>query len=666
MRRHALCVAGLVMLINIAVASPSASQEVSPSELVRFDDCGSFLDHVKTEALARVGPYGFGSGGSYLVRDVAEAAAAEAEAAAEAADDAGAARVAGVDYSTTNVQEAGVDEPDIVKTDGRRIVAVSGDVLYHIDVSAGDPAVTATYDLWPWTNSFGGGWRRPDSTLFLRGDTALLMMSGDSYIPGITHEPKTQVVQFDLSEPSVLRVERSLSIDGRLVSARLVGDRASLVVSSESRIDREFVYPASRFESALSRAARANRNAIRESTLEHWVPGYELKVRDSGGVRGTLVDCSTTFAPQEFSGFGLLSVLNIDLSEDLRLDAVASLMAGGDTVYASSDRLYVASRRWIDRNDFDLADAGRSTTHIHRFDISGPDGPTYEASGSVNGLLLNQFAMSEHDGYLRVASTNLPVWGWWRADGISESRVDVLERDGGRLRVVGSVQGLGRGERIFAVRFIGDMGYVVTFRQVDPLYTIDLADPTAPEVRGELKIPGYSAYLHPIGDDLVLGVGQDADDQGRLLGTQVSLFDVSDPAKPTRTHRFTLPRRSRTEVEFNHRAFLYWPRTGLAVLPVGWWGYKEGSDEWESYQGAIALQVGSEGIEQLGTIEHDLEADGGEPGFYRWMHAPIRRSLVIGEELFTLSDAGLKGSDLASLAENSWTRFASPPTPYVY
>lgn len=670
MKRHALCVAGLVMLLSLSVASPSASQETSPSELVRFDDCDAFLDHVKTEALKRVGPYGFGAGRSYLAWDVAEAAAAEAEAAAEAAQDtATKAPVAGVDYSTTNVQEAGVDEPDIVKTDGKRIVAVSGGVLYHIDVAGDDPAVVATYDLWPWTNSFGGGWRLPDSQLFLRGDTALVMMSGDSHTLGGAREPKIQVVQFDLAEPSVLRVERSMSVDGRLVSARLVGDRASLVVSSQPRIDREFVYPATRFESSISRAARANRNAIRESTLEHWVPAYELKVRDSAGVRGTMVDCSATFAPQEFSGFGLLSVLNFDLSGDIRMGSVASVLAGGDTVYASSERLYVASRRWIDRVDFDAADAGRTTTHIHRFDVSGPDGPVYEASGAVNGLLLNQFAMSEHDGHLRVASTNLPVWGWWRDDGTtSESRVDVLERDGGRLRVVGSVKGLGRGERIFAVRFIGEMGYVVTFRQVDPLYTIDLSDPTDPQVLGELKIPGYSAYLHPIGEDLLLGVGQDADEQGRLRGTQVSLFDVSDPANPQRTHQFKLPRYSRTEVEFNHRAFLYWPQTGLAVLPVGWWGYKDGSGEWESYHGALALRVGPEGIERLGTIEHELDGEAlkKQSGYYRWMHAPIRRSLVIGDGLFTLSDAGLKGSDLESLADTSWTRFPSRPTPYVY
>ena len=152
------------------------------------------------------------------------------------------------------------------------------------------------------------------------------------------------------------------------------------------------------------------------------------------------------------------------------------------------------------------------------------------------GSLLNQFSLSEHEGILRAATTV-----GFGPD--AESRVTTLERRDGRLVKRGDVGGLGRGERIYAVRFIGDVGYVVTFRQVDPLYTIDLADPDRPRVLGELKIPGYSAYLHPVGDDLLLGVGQDATDQGRLQGLQISLFDVSDLARPARLQQLRLGER---------------------------------------------------------------------------------------------------------------------------
>ena len=188
-----------------------------------------------------------------------------------------------------------------------------------------------------------------------------------------------------------------------------------------------------------------------------------------------MIDCSAAYTPQEFSGIAVVSVLTFDMSEAIDVESVASVMSGGDTVYASTDRLYVANHRWIDSDDEDISGLA---THIHRFGIGGPEGPVYEASGSVEGFLLDQFAMSEHDGYLRVASTSAPPW-WW-SDEEPDSRVDVLERNGRELLVVGSVGGLGRGERIYAVRFMGDIGYVVTFRETDPLYTIDLSDPARP------------------------------------------------------------------------------------------------------------------------------------------------------------------------------------------
>ena len=135
--------------------------------------------------------------------------------------------------------------------------------------------------------------------------------------------------------------------------------------------------------------------------------------------------------------------------------------------------------------------------------------------------------------------------------------MSILTENDGVLEVVGAVGGLGKGERIFSVRFIGEVGYVVTFRQTDPLYTLNLADPTNPIVEGELKILGYSAYLHPLGDGLILGVGQDATEEGRTLGAQLSVFDVADPGNPKRVHQYTMPGAS-SDVEFDHRAFLYW------------------------------------------------------------------------------------------------------------
>ena len=168
------------------------------------------------------------------------------------------------------------------------------------------------------------------------------------------------------------------------------------------------------------------------------------------------------------------------------------------------------------------------------------------------------------------------------------------------LKQVGQVGGLGRGERIYAVRFIGDTGYVVTFRQVDPLYTVDLSEPTDPKVVGELKVPGYSAYLHPVGEGLILGVGQDATEQGRLQGAQVSLFDVADLAAPRSLDRVAMGQGSSSEVEYDHHAFLSYEPTGLVVLPLE--VYANNSSQ--NFAGAVGLRVGAAGIDEIARISH--------------------------------------------------------------
>jgi len=191
------------------------------------------------------------------------------------------------------------------------------------------------------------------------------------------------------------------------------------------------------------------------------------------------------------------------------------------------------------------------------------------------------------------------------------------------------------------VRFAGDTGYVVTFRQIDPLYTVDLAVPERPRVLGELKIPGYSAYLHPIGEDLLLGVGQDVSEEGRPLGTQISLFDVSDLQHPARLHKESLGL-GWSEAESDHHAFLYWPRTGLMVIPFE--------------QRALGYRISrTRGIDPAGRIEHEAGKLSWTPG--------IRRSLVVRDSVLTVSDAGVKSSSVATLAERGWAAFPPPEAP---
>jgi len=230
---------------------------------------------------------------------------------------------------------------------------------------------------------------------------------------------------------------------------------------------------------------------------------------------------------------------------------------------------------------------------------------------------------------------------------------------------VGSVGGLGKGQRIYAVRFDAGVGYVVTFRQTDPLYTLDLRDPAHPKVTGSLEINGYSAYLHPLGNGRLIGVGQEADANGRVQGTQVSLFDVSDPAAPKRLAQFHV-QYGHSEAEFDPHAFLYWPATNLLVIPMtsmglaqsGVVGGNAGSGGAAvgkaapgvplpiapaQVAGAVALHVSNDSITQLATVSHQNE--------------PISRSLVVDRTLWTVGQTGLGAYDIGTLATQSWIGF---------
>ena len=178
----------------------------------------------------------------------------------------------------------------------------------------------------------------------------------------------------------------------------------------------------------------------------------------------------------------------------------------------------------------------------------------------------------------------------------------MLETSGNELIEVGKVGGLGKGERIYSVRFIGDVGYVVTFRQTDPLYTLDLSDPTNPEVKGELKILGYSAYLHPMDDGLLIGIGQDANEQGQVKGTQISVFDVSD-LQPGSTPPTARGRGVRSGGRVRPPRLPPLAETGLTMLPVQSWNWSDEGGE-SGFAGALEFEVSEDGIEEIATVIH--------------------------------------------------------------
>ncbi|CAN5796677.1 beta-propeller domain-containing protein [soil metagenome] len=647
---------------------------VLASALRPFDACEDYLDHVTGHALELVGPYGLDGHGWVAGDDAAMAAeesgmdvaeGGDASAPAAAVADGRATLREGVDFSGTNVQEAGIDEPDVVKTDGRILYTVAQGALHVVDVT-GDPTQLATVDL-------GDAW---DSQLLLDGDRLLVLSaseratpvdgaSADSLVSGGWSQ-FTVLHLYDVSDPADPTVTETLTLDGRHLSARLVDGVARVVIRSEPN-GLPFTFPQASGLRAERDAEAANRQVISDSTADNWIPYYMHEAAGGGSTEGSLVACDRIARPETFSGLGTVTLLTVDLDGGLLPDDEATaVLAGGDTIYASLERLYVATNRWIDWQA--SSDSGRAgtaheqTTELHAFDISDPATATYVASGEVPGRLLNQWSLSEHGGHLRAATT-LDDWrgGALPSGGASESMVTVLSERDGELAQAGQVDGLGLTEQIYSVRFMGDVGYVVTFRQTDPLYTLDLSDPTAPAVAGELKILGYSAYLHPVGDGLLLGVGQDADERGVITGTQLSLFDVADPADPQRLATADLGQGA-SDVEYDHRAFLHWPATGLIVVPFQSWGVDPETGVEQPDSGAVAFTATrADGIAERARLSHVVRvAPEGTAAARLWdlaWQAQIRRSLVVGDTLYTVSDAGVAGNDLTTLDDAGWVGF---------
>ena len=459
------------------------------------------------------------------------------------------------------------------------------------------------------------------------------------------------------------------------MATRAIDGVARLVITTSFDQRLPFVQP-NQFGLDEDTALARNKEIIAESTVEDWLPRWFDEADDgSFGPMSQVLPCESVAAPPDFAGLGLSWIASFDLAGDGTPVGSAGIVSTGDTVYASTDNLYVATRNWdwqwggpvpmpvepmpLDSESAPISEPvenpGPPPTLIHQFRLDEGTAATYVASGQVEGRLLNQFAMSEYNGDLRVATTTDDTGEFGDQ---SESTVFVLRPEGDELRQISSIGGLGTDEQIYAVRFIGDLGYVVTFRQIDPLYVIDLRDPANPVLAGELKIPGYSAYLHPVGDGLLLGVGQDATDQGRTTGTQLSLFDVSDPANPQRIS--TLPIGGYSEVEWDHKAFLFWEPDGTIVLPVSP-GWNDCGPEVDCLAkgitdaggGAVVAELDGRELVARGVISHSNPNRSG-----CWN--PLQRSIVIGDELVTVGLDQMKFSDRQSLEPRDSVSWGDP------
>jgi uncharacterized secreted protein with C-terminal beta-propeller domain len=522
------------------------------------------------------------------------------------------------DFSTTNTQVDGIDEADLVETDGRYLYTVTdGAALVVIDTTTASVVTTVNLSMF--------------SPQMILWGSRLLVTGSVSIDGGVA----TQAVTFDVSAPAAPVQVNSTIFDGRLVATRSIEGNARLVV----------VATQDPLPDPIESTTVADLHAqVDAAPIEAWLPRRATGGADGAGPWEPALACEHVALPPGIASGSVAYVAEVDMSA---ADAPTTTVSGvvlesnygyGITVFASRATLYLAVERsqdwWATSGVVGFVPWNLSTpaTTLHAFELSADAPAAYVASHELPGYVLNQFAIGEHEGIVRVAVTN----GWWGP--ASSSSVFALQRQGPSFERLSVLRDLGLGQQIYAVRHLGPVSYVVTFQQTDPLYVADFSDPRAPVLQGELHIPGYSSYLHPIGPGRLIGIGQNATDDGFVTGLQVSLFDVSNPRDPQRLDELQLGGYS--DAEHDHHAFLWWAPANTLAVPAGT----------DAGVGLAVVRVDDARLVRTGQV------DGPACGY--------RRSVVIGDELIAISNQELTISDFASLVPRAgvtWGAECSSP-----
>ena len=451
---------------------------------------------------------------------------------------------------------------------------------------------------------------------------------------------RTKMVVLDLRDRAHPRKTREIDLSGSLIAARRIGTTVHAVVADGERLETTYetwpqIIPNECHVKGMDPAAVR----VRFTQLER---ENERKIRAGSAGLPTLTErgvttqlCDAMRAPLA-AGDTFTTVVSFDLKDDRAPTTSAVVKSRPGVVFASGDALYLALRE---------EDRSVETTAVHKFHIgASPRDTRYVGSGTVPGHVLNSFAMDEWYGYLRVATTRGRV-----PDPAVESAVTVLgEAEGGKLVRIGAASHIAPGEDVRAVRFDGDRGYVVTFKKTDPLFVLDLSRPAAPAILGELKIPGFSTYLHRIDPSHLLSIGFDADDHGSFAffdGIILQLFDVSRPTEPTLLFKEKLGTRgSSSAAATDHLAFNYFDEKQLLGIPMT---LCEGGGDGQfgerlTFSGLLVYDVSLEhGFRRLGGVSH---GKAGVDCNTWWSQATskVKRSIFMDDLVFSIADDRMK------------------------
>jgi len=549
------------------------------------------------------------------------------------------------EYSSTNIQVEGVDEADIVKTDGQYIYQVNQDRVVIIRTNPdGSMNILTTMEY----NQTGF------TPLELYVDQSHLILIG-SYSQPISlntmtapvdslryrpvHVPQfTRAVIYDIGDKINIHKIREIDLTGNYLSSRKIN--TSVYLLTNQYIDR--YYPLQ--EDIVT-------PQWRDSLLGEYV--VKEKVEDISYFPGCIYP-------------NYLTVASLDLSNPLEPAQVSSYLGSGEEVYASRENIYVAVQNQIYYPALKEYQIPETMTNIFKFSLEQGEFK-FSETGQVPGRIINQFSMDENKGFFRIATTRESMWSIDQSS--STNNLFVLDQ---KMQLCGRLENIAPGEKIYSTRFMGNRAYMVTFKQVDPFFVIDLNDPNKPQVLGKLKLPGYSEYLHPYDENHIIGFGKDTveskswngQSQSFYLGIKISLFDVSNVNQPIETSKVLIgDRGTYSEVLNNHKALLFSADRKLMALPVTVMEVDRKQHSATSltnippygsfaFQGLYVYNIDlAQGIKYRGRITHLDPADYQKSGdVWPTNDRNINRAIYIGNALYTLSPAAVKTNSLTDLS----------------
>ena len=547
-----------------------------------------------------------------------------------------------IDYSKTNIQVKDVDEPDVVKTDGTYLYILSNSKIYVVWAYPAEDAEVLSIISFDDKNIlnffinknslivFGTSYRYPTEFEEIKNKY--------EYIPYYWGISTTTIDIYDLADKENPKLIKDIELDGSFFNARMIGDFIYIIASEYTR---NFYYNINGNKTINMPEIRVN-DKTRCISFEDIYYINDTKKIDS-----------------------MTHIISIDIYGD-KIDQKSYLLGSSQNMYVSNNNIYLACQEYYYNLFWESDYTYEQATIIHRISIENGE-IFYKAKGMVPGYTLNQFSMDEHNGFFRIATQR------WDYELGSTTNLYILDE---KMNLTSKIEGIAPGERMHSARFIGNKAYLVTFKKVDPFFTLEISDPYDAKIIGELKIPGYSDYLHPFDENHIIGIGKDTlepqeefswtRDFAWYQGLKIALFDVSDFDNPKEISRVIIgDRGTDSPALYDHKSFLFDRERQLLVLPVSLYeisdydkkqnnGYTGSIYGTFKFQGAFVYKINPvDGFEFIGKITHINETENPNNYYWRWhsYSSHITRTLFIDDILYTISNDLVKMNNLNDLSE---------------